>query len=126
MTVQPNDTAETLRMKDIHADWLVIAAVCACGHVAATIMATDMCDPDASAEADDDNEVVAYGDDWRALILETTAAMHERTGLRISAMCTVVYTRECTENLRDHGKLAPFENEVSEFMYSIDTRGERK
>ena len=45
------------------AQWVVIASLCDCGHVALTIAAADTLDPNASAQAEHDEEVVVYGDD---------------------------------------------------------------
>ena len=106
------------------AQWLVITSECDCGHVAVTVMETRVDDPNASAKAEHDHEVVTYGDDWRELARQAATELHNRTGKPISAMCTVVFTQE---KLKDHnrGKWLPFDDEVSDFMDAeFDTRGE--
>lgn len=80
-------------------DWLVIASVCDCNKVALTLMSTDSFDPNASAEAAHDDEVVALCDDWPATAERLALEMHIRTGLRVSGPCSVVYAKHDQERL---------------------------
>lgn len=75
---------------DAAPEWLVIASTCGCGHVAITVMNSH--DPD-STEPDGDDEITATGTDWRPLVPKVARALAERTGCRISGMCSVVYVR---------------------------------
>ena len=72
-------------------DWLVIAGLCDCNHVALSIAHPECFDADESIEPVHDNEVVAYGARWQALVAPLAITMAERSGLPISAMCTSVY-----------------------------------
>lgn len=107
------------------AQWIVIASICDCGHVALTIASADTLDPNASADAEHDEEVVVCGDDWRQLAITAAMTLHTATGHPISAMCTVVDTKDRDE-WRARGMCSPFEEEVTAFMYAeLDTRNTR-
>jgi hypothetical protein len=79
-------------------EWLVIAAICDCGHVAITVMNNH--DPD-NTEPSSDEEITATGPDWRPLVPKVANALHDRTGCRISGMCSTVLVR------RDHADQKP-------------------
>lgn len=72
--------------------WLVSACLCDCDKVALTILEGCKLDPEATLTADDDNEVVATGDDWRDLYRPVALEMATRTGRPISGCCTTVVT----------------------------------
>ena len=71
-------------------DWLVIAGLCDCNHVAMSIIHPDCFDPHAS-EPEGEYEAVARGADWAPLVAPLAVTVAERSGLPISAMCTAVY-----------------------------------
>jgi hypothetical protein len=89
--------------------WLVIAALCDCGHVAVTVM--DDWTP-GSDQAEHDHEVVVTGPDWRPLARYAAREVHRRTGLRISGMCTAVYCRDAQEQ-------QALRSEATSFVYGL-------
>jgi hypothetical protein len=106
------------RIGDLVAPWYAVATECDCGYVAVTLLATKTLDQTATAEAEHDGETVAWGDDWRALVKQVSSEMAERTGLPVSAMCSVL----------DHHVVArPSPDEFTAFMYDeCDTRTRRR
>ena len=106
------------RIGDLTATWYAVATECDCGYVAVTLLARQTLDYEATAEAEHNGEAVAWGEDWRALVKQVSSEMAERTGLPVSAMCSVL----------DHFVVArPSPDEFSTFMYDeCDTRVARR
>jgi len=90
------------------ANWLVIAAVCDCPHVAVSVM--DHWTP--GSEGADPGELTATGPDWRPLVRDLAVRLHRDTGLPISGMCTFVY-------VRDREQQAALCNDVTELVYAL-------
>lgn len=72
-------------------DWLILASICDCNHVAITVMEAGTYPPD-SIEPDGDLEVTRRGVDWHPLVIEAAQELHQRyPDCRISPMCTSAY-----------------------------------
>jgi hypothetical protein len=70
--------------------WFACAGVCNCGYTATNLFQVEQCDPDAEFAPEDDGEITATGDDWRAITAKVTWEMAERSGEPISARCSTV------------------------------------
>lgn len=71
-------------------DWLVLASICDCNHVAITVMEPGAYDHNNTAPGA--GEVTLTGTDWRPLVVEAAQELHQQhPDCRISPMCTTAY-----------------------------------
>lgn len=75
---------------DTAADWMVVAGICDCNHVAISVL--DGSRYDHNNIEPDANEVIRIGSEWRPLVVEAATLLHQqRPECRVSPRCTATY-----------------------------------
>lgn len=104
--------------------WLVLASICDCNKVAASIFDRANVSDDAWSAGFDGvdpmSEVIRSGPDWRQMLVETTMEMAERTGLTISDCCTAVYVGDLSN--RNDPQRQAIEEEAAAILYALADR----